>query len=149
VTISYQVQAVKQAAELLAACRDAGCNFFDNAEVYAKGEAEILIGKAIKVRACASRLELGSVIITSTTTAAAGSRGALLPFQQPTEPAHHRRHHHPPQELGWKRSDVVLSTKLFWGGEGPNDVGLSRKHIIEGTKVRVGGAAGGGWVAVA
>lgn len=41
-----------------------------------------------------------------------------------------------PQELGWKRSDVVLSTKIFWGGKGPNDKGLSRKHIIEGTKVR-------------
>ena len=39
------------------------------------------------------------------------------------------------QELGWKRSDVVVSTKLFWGGSGPNDKGLSRKHIIEGTKV--------------
>ena len=40
------------------------------------------------------------------------------------------------QELGWKRSDVVVSTKIFWGGSGPNDKGLSRKHIIEGTKVR-------------
>jgi hypothetical protein len=29
------------------------------------------------------------------------------------------------------RSDIVLSTKLFFGdgGEGPNDKGLSRKHI--------------------
>jgi hypothetical protein len=40
------------------------------------------------------------------------------------------------QELGWKRSDLVISTKIFWGGDGPNDKGLSRKHIIEGTKVR-------------
>jgi hypothetical protein len=39
------------------------------------------------------------------------------------------------QELGWKRSDLVISTKIFWGGDGPNDKGLSRKHIIEGTKV--------------
>ena len=69
------------------------------------------------------------------------------------------------KELGWKRSDVVLSTKIFWvstaeclhrcscilaaqaakplsctvllqgPGGGPNDKGLSRKHIIEGTKV--------------
>eukprot|EP00250_Pteridium_aquilinum_P008770 c18198_g2_i1 orf=2-268(+) len=38
------------------------------------------------------------------------------------------------KELGWKRSDVVISTKIFWGGQGPNDVGLSRKHIIEGTQ---------------
>ena len=39
------------------------------------------------------------------------------------------------QELGWKRSDLVISTKIFWGGPGPNDKGLSRKHLIEGTKV--------------
>ena len=39
------------------------------------------------------------------------------------------------QELGWKRSDYVLSTKIFWGGKGVNDKGLSRKHIIEGMKV--------------
>jgi len=33
----------------------------------------------------------------------------------------------------WKRSDLVLSTKIFWGGKGINDRGLSRKHILEGT----------------
>jgi voltage-dependent potassium channel beta subunit len=37
------------------------------------------------------------------------------------------------QKKGWKRSDLVISTKIFWGGDGPNDTGLSRKHIIEGT----------------
>lgn len=45
------------------------------------------------------------------------------------------------QELGWKRSDIVVSTKVFWGGDGPNDTGLSRKHIVEGTRVRGGGLA--------
>lgn len=40
----------------------------------------------------------------------------------------------PVQELGWKREDIVVSTKVFWGGEGVNDKGLSRKHIIEGTR---------------
>lgn len=40
----------------------------------------------------------------------------------------------PCQELGWRREDLVVSTKVFWGGEGPNDKGLSRKHIIEGTR---------------
>ena len=38
------------------------------------------------------------------------------------------------QELGWKRSDYVISTKLFWGGKGVNDRGLSRKHLVEGIK---------------
>ena len=32
----------------------------------------------------------------------------------------------------YKRSDLVLSTKLFWGGAGPNDEGLSWKHLMEG-----------------
>lgn len=59
---------------------------FDNAEVYASGAAEEIMGQAIK-------------------------------------------------ELGWKRSDLVISTKIFWGGPGPNDKGLSRKHLIEGTDV--------------
>ena len=36
------------------------------------------------------------------------------------------------KQAGWKRSDLVLSTKIFWGGPGVNDKGLSRKHIIEG-----------------
>ena len=36
------------------------------------------------------------------------------------------------KRAGWKRSDLVLSTKIFWGGEGVNAKGLSRKHIIEG-----------------
>eukprot|EP00882_Tetradesmus_deserticola_P006327 GHRQ01006656.1.p1 GENE.GHRQ01006656.1~~GHRQ01006656.1.p1 ORF type:complete len:325 (+),score=118.04 GHRQ01006656.1:261-1235(+) len=84
VTFGTQVP-LQQAKELLQAARDAGVNFFDNAEVYAKGQAEDIMGKAFK-------------------------------------------------ELGWKRSDLVISTKVFWGGQGPNDTGLSRKHIIEGTQ---------------
>jgi voltage-dependent potassium channel beta subunit len=62
---------------------DEGINFFDNAEAYAHGEAEILMGKAIKE---------------------------------------------------FQREELVISTKLFWGGNGPNDTGLSRKHLLEGTK---------------
>jgi aryl-alcohol dehydrogenase-like predicted oxidoreductase len=31
------------------------------------------------------------------------------------------------------RDEVVLATKVFFPmGEGPNDVGLSRKHVIKG-----------------
>ena len=36
------------------------------------------------------------------------------------------------KKAGWKRKDLVISTKIFWGGKGPNDRGLSRKHIFEG-----------------
>ncbi|KAK9481901.1 NADP-dependent oxidoreductase domain-containing protein [Lipomyces starkeyi] len=38
------------------------------------------------------------------------------------------------KELGWTRSDYVVSTKLYFGfGEkSPNGHGLSRKHLIEG-----------------
>ncbi|MFB6230070.1 MAG: potassium channel beta subunit family protein [Salinibacter sp.] len=38
------------------------------------------------------------------------------------------------QDKGWDRTDLVVSTKIFWGGDGPNDQGLSRKHVIEGTE---------------
>ncbi len=74
---------VDLAADMMKAAYDHGVNFFDNAEVYAGGASETIMGKAIK-------------------------------------------------KLGFKRSDLVLSTKIFWGGKGPNDRGLSRKHIIEG-----------------
>jgi aryl-alcohol dehydrogenase-like predicted oxidoreductase len=36
-------------------------------------------------------------------------------------------------QKGLRRSDFVISTKVFWGGKGPNDRGLSRKHVFEGT----------------
>ncbi len=75
---------VDVALEMMQVAKDAGVNFFDNAEAYEDGQAEIVMGKAIK-------------------------------------------------RAGWKRSDLVVSTKIFWGGDGPNDSGLSRKHIIEGT----------------
>ena len=38
------------------------------------------------------------------------------------------------RKFGWERSDLVISTKVFWGGPGPNDTGLSRKHIVEGVQ---------------
>jgi voltage-dependent potassium channel beta subunit len=71
------------ARECMAAAYAAGVNFFDNAEAYAGGDAERVMGDAIR-------------------------------------------------QLGWRRESVVVSTKIFWGGEGPNDTGLSHKHIIEG-----------------
>ncbi|MCU0231839.1 MAG: aldo/keto reductase [Acidobacteria bacterium] len=72
------------ASLLMKTAVDAGINFFDNAEVYADGDAETVMGRVI-------------------------------------------------QRAGFKRTDLVLSTKIFWGGEGVNDRGLSRKHLIEGT----------------
>ncbi|KAK9062475.1 hypothetical protein SSX86_019661 [Deinandra increscens subsp. villosa] len=38
------------------------------------------------------------------------------------------------QELGWKRSEIVISTMIPWDGPGPNEEGLSRKHIVEEMK---------------
>jgi voltage-dependent potassium channel beta subunit len=38
------------------------------------------------------------------------------------------------RRFGWKRTDLVIATKIFWGGSGPNDTGLSRKHILEGAE---------------
>lgn len=39
---------VAAAIECMAAARDAGCNFFDNAEVYARGKSEEVMGEALK-----------------------------------------------------------------------------------------------------
>lgn len=71
-----------EADECMTTAYEAGVNFFDNAEAYDAGNAELVMGEVIKRR-------------------------------------------------GWKRSDLVISTKFFWGGRGPNDLGLSRKHIME------------------
>ncbi|KAI0091127.1 Aldo keto reductase [Irpex rosettiformis] len=39
------------------------------------------------------------------------------------------------KSLGYRRSDLIITTKLFWGTRrGPNDMGLSRKHVIEGLR---------------
>jgi voltage-dependent potassium channel beta subunit len=73
------------AAACLKEARDAGVNFFDTAEAYARGQAEVTLGRLVR-------------------------------------------------KFGWKRSDLVISTKVFWGGPGPNDTGLSRKHIVEGVE---------------
>jgi voltage-dependent potassium channel beta subunit len=73
------------ALECMSAAYEAGVNFFDNAESYGRGNAEVVMGNVIK-------------------------------------------------KAGWKRSDLVLSTKLFWGGRNKNSTGLSRKHIIEGAR---------------
>lgn len=69
------------ARECMLAAYEAGVNYFDNADAYAHGQAEIVMGKIMK---------------------------------------------------DLKRSDLVISSKVFWPmGSGPNDRGLSRKHIME------------------
>lgn len=60
---------------------DKGINFIDTANVYARGQAEIVVGRALK---------------------------------------------------GVRRDDVFLASKVFFPmGDGPNDRGLSRKHVFE------------------
>jgi voltage-dependent potassium channel beta subunit len=62
---------------------DHGVNYFDNAEAYANGASEYLMGEALK---------------------------------------------------SYRREELIISTKIFWGGRGVNDTGLSWKHLVEGTK---------------
>jgi len=47
ITFHYQAD-IKSAVEMMAAARDAGVNFFDNAEAYAKGKSEEVMGAALK-----------------------------------------------------------------------------------------------------
>ncbi|MEL7637337.1 MAG: aldo/keto reductase [Anaerolineaceae bacterium] len=82
VTYHNQVD-VENAKQLMAAAWDRGVNFFDNAEGYANGQSEKIMGQALR-------------------------------------------------ELGWPREQYLVSTKIFWGGDTPNENGLSFKHIVEG-----------------
>ena len=83
VTYGNQVD-TKSAVDCMAAAWDAGVNFFDNAEVYAKGMSETIMGNALK-------------------------------------------------QLGWRRAQMVISTKFFWGiNDGPNEKNtLNRKYLMQ------------------
>jgi voltage-dependent potassium channel beta subunit len=81
VTFAQQI-GEKTADELMTIAYDAGVNFFDNAEAYANGQAEIMMGNILKRR-------------------------------------------------GWGRDTFLVSSKVFWGGDLPNQEGLSRKHVFE------------------
>lgn len=72
----------KTASDCMKLAYDAGINFFDNAEVYASGKSEEVMGRILK-------------------------------------------------KMQWDRTSYVLSSKVFWGGKLPNQVGLSRKHVFE------------------
>jgi voltage-dependent potassium channel beta subunit len=73
------------ADELMSIAYDNGVNFFDNAEIYARGKSEEVMGAILKKK-------------------------------------------------NWARSSYCLSSKVYFGYEDgkPNQIGLSRKHIIEG-----------------
>ena len=71
------------AEDLMVTAYENGVNFFDNAEIYARGKSEIVMGNILK-------------------------------------------------KQGWNRDTYVVSSKVFWGGDKPNQTGLSRKHVIEG-----------------
>jgi voltage-dependent potassium channel beta subunit len=82
--VTYGGQVGEEVAyECMTAAYEAGVNFFDNAEAYANGNAEVVMGNVIR-------------------------------------------------RAGWRRAELVISTKLFWGGDGPNNSGLSFKHISQG-----------------
>lgn len=67
--------------EIIKKAYDCGINFFDTADAYSDGRAEIILGEALK---------------------------------------------------DYRRESYVLATKVYWPtGNGPNDRGLSRKHIME------------------
>lgn len=70
------------AEKLMIKAYEAGVNFFDNAEVYATGKSEIVMGNILK-------------------------------------------------KMNWDRSTWLVSSKVFWGGQLPNQKGLMRKHIME------------------
>lgn len=81
VTFAQQIDQAT-AEQLMTIAYESGVNFFDNAEAYANGQAEIMMGNILKKK-------------------------------------------------GWPRDTFVVSSKVFWGGDLPNQEGLSRKHVFE------------------
>jgi voltage-dependent potassium channel beta subunit len=70
------------AKDLMHFAYDHGINFFDNAEAYAGGQSELVMGEILN-------------------------------------------------KAGWSRDTFVVSSKVYFGGTQPNQVGLSRKHVFE------------------
>jgi voltage-dependent potassium channel beta subunit len=70
------------AERLMIMAYEEGVNFFDNAEVYASGKSEIVMGNILN-------------------------------------------------KVKWDRSTYLVSSKVYWGGQKPNQKGLMRKHIME------------------
>ena len=97
VTFAQQIEN-DTAAELMTIAYDAGVNFFDNAEAYASGPAEVVMGNILK-------------------------------------------------KQGWPRDTFVVSSKVFWGGDLPNQEGLSRKHVMEACHAALGRLEAGLWSA--
>ena len=81
VTFAQQI-GTETAAECMKVAYEGGVNFFDNAEAYASGDSEVVMGRILK-------------------------------------------------EFGWRRDTFLVSSKVFWGGDLPNQSGLSRKHVFE------------------
>ncbi|MCB9226879.1 MAG: aldo/keto reductase [Chitinophagales bacterium] len=81
VTFGSQID-YQNSENLMKLAYENGVNFFDNAEVYASGKSEEVMGKILN-------------------------------------------------KMGWNRSSYVVSSKVFWGGDGPNLKGLMRKHVVE------------------
>lgn len=81
VTFGHQI-GDNVAEECMKLAYDNGVNFFDNAEAYAGGKSEIVMGNILK-------------------------------------------------KMNWDRSTYVVSSKVFWGGKIPNQMGLSKKHVVE------------------
>ena len=84
------------AEKLMKTAYDGGINFFDNAEIYARGESERVMGKILK-------------------------------------------------KMKWPRDTWIVSSKVFFGtgGKLPTQVGLHRKHMVEGMQRCAEAIAGG------
>lgn len=81
VTFGSQIQD-ETSERLMQMAYENGINFFDNAEAYASGKSEEVMGAILK-------------------------------------------------KMNWNRSTFVVSSKVFWGGDKPNQKGLMRKHVVE------------------
>jgi voltage-dependent potassium channel beta subunit len=81
VTFGHQIEN-NIAEECMITAYDNGINFFDNAEAYASGKSETVMGNILK-------------------------------------------------KMNWDRSTYIISSKVFWGGKLPNQIGLSKKHVTE------------------
>lgn len=150
--ISFHKQIdLKKADELMGIAYDHGVNFFDNAEVYALGESEILMGKALKQK----NWDRTSIVVSS--KAFFGWRGKAnkpnqtgLSRKHLTEACHealkrlqvdyldlfycHRPDKKTPiEEVVWTMHNLIQQGKiLYWGTSEWSGVEIMEAHRVAG-----------------
>ena len=147
VTFSNQLD-ISQAVEIMSLAYGSGVNFFDNAEVYAFGEAERMMGRALEELAwprdsylVSSKVRFGSVQDPKPTQLGLSRKHVMEACDQALERlrldyldlylCHRPDEEVPIQETVWAMSDLIQMGKVhYWGTSEWSAADLREAHAV-------------------